>query len=88
MSDVIRKPLSTKNASSDTVPPGTTASVGIGTMTSMCETRTMITVAPRKPSKESTRPTLRGGSTGGALTSGPDVDVKALSSVVTRPAPF
>jgi hypothetical protein len=53
----------------------------------MCEIKTMITVAPRNPSKESTRPTLRGGRAGGALTSGA-VDVTLLSSVVTRPAPF
>ena len=62
----MRKPLSTKKESSDTVAPGTTSRWGMGRITFMWATKTMSTASPRIPSKALICPRLREGGTEGS----------------------
>jgi hypothetical protein len=55
----MRNPLRTKKESRETVPPGMTRRLGMGKMTSICDTTTISTAIPRIPSKPRTWPNLR-----------------------------
>ena len=57
----MRKPLRTKKESRETVAPGMTSSVGMGRITSMWETKTIIKATPRRPFHPGTSPKLRVG---------------------------
>ena len=81
----MRKPLSTKKESSDTVAPGTTSRWGMGRITFMWATKTMSTASPRMPSKAWICPRLREGGTEGSSRVACACPESAVGVIAIRP---